>query len=274
MSTGVLQEALWGDAPPQAAATSLRVYVHRLRRVLGHPRVRLRDEGYSLQVEPGEVDVEDFQTLVTRGRAALAAGDPPAGTVVLREALALWRGAALEGLTAVSVLHETGAAYEELRLETVEQCVEAELALGRAGGLVAELQALVGQHPFREALRGQLMVALYRAGRQADALAEYRRAGQALREPRFRTEFAATLLLAGETVAARAMAEEALRIGQRYRLPYLTARAQACLADCTADADPALSRRLLEQARDTFARLGAPELDEIEKRLATTGPDL
>ncbi|WP_034217753.1 AfsR/SARP family transcriptional regulator [Actinoplanes subtropicus] len=182
VSVDTLQEALWGALPPPAARSSLRVHVHHLRQAIGHSRIRLTGGGYALRIEPGELDVDEFRALAAAGSRALAAGRAADGVALLRSAVALWRGTALEGLRDVLPLDAAADELEELRLETVEQCVDAELGLGSSGQLVAELRALIARHPFRERPRGQLMMALHRSGRQADALAEYRRAGAVLRD--------------------------------------------------------------------------------------------
>jgi predicted ATPase/DNA-binding SARP family transcriptional activator len=175
-----LVDALWGDTEPRDAVNALQHQVSRLREAVGRDHVIWRGSGYALQVPADAVDVWRFEQLAVEGRAALRAGDASAAAAVLRSALGLWRGPPLDGLpTHPWVLAEV-ARLEHLRLDVVEDRVEAELALGLHAELVGELEALVAEHPFRERLWGQLMVALYRCGRQADALASYRAAGHAL----------------------------------------------------------------------------------------------
>ena len=162
----VLIDALWGEEPPARAQNSLQVAVHGLRKLLGAERIETVGDGYRLLVQPGELDLERFQELV--------GGDPAA-------ALDLWRGPALAGVDAPFASAEA-ARLEELRLAAVEARIESELASGAHELLVPELERLIADHPFRERLRGQLMLALYRAGRQAEALDAYQAARRVLVE--------------------------------------------------------------------------------------------
>jgi DNA-binding SARP family transcriptional activator len=175
-----LVDDLWGEEPPRTARKSLQVHISRLRRELGDGLVETRPHGYALRVERGQVDLHRFEDLVARGRDALQGGEPREAAAVLREADALWRGAALAGLEAEPFVGPAAARLDDLRIAATELRVEADLALGRHAGLVGELERLVAEHPFREGLRRQLMLALYRSGRQADALAEYRSARRTL----------------------------------------------------------------------------------------------
>ena len=159
----------------------LRVQTSRLRKVLesGEPdnaRLITRSPGYLLRVEEGELDLHRFQALVASGREGLDRGAHEPAVAALRAAESLWRGNALEGLNAEPFAVAEAAHLDEARLAAVEERIDAELALGRHARLVAELEALVGEHPLRERLRAQQMLALYRSGRQADALAAYRKA--------------------------------------------------------------------------------------------------
>jgi DNA-binding SARP family transcriptional activator len=169
-----LVDGVWGDAPPSSAQASLQNHVWRLRRVLGD-RLQTRAPGYLLRVEPEELDLERFRRLV--GEAQVA--DPPVAAETLRRALTLWRGPVLADLAGEPVGVMAGH-LDELRLAALEERVDADLALGRHAELVAELEALVEEHPFRERLRRQLMLALYRSGRQGDALQAYASARRAL----------------------------------------------------------------------------------------------
>jgi DNA-binding beta-propeller fold protein YncE len=135
-----------------------------------------RPHGYALRVEHLQVDLYRFEDLVERGRDALQAGNPREAASALRESLALWRGAPLAGLEGEPFARDAAGRLDDLRLAALELRVEADLALGRHAALVGELERLVAEHPFREGLRRQLMLALYRSGRQADALAAYRSA--------------------------------------------------------------------------------------------------
>jgi DNA-binding SARP family transcriptional activator len=168
VSRGRLIDELWGDSPPETATTALQVHVSQLRKVLGRDVIVTRPPGYLIQVGQNEIDLERFETLVDEARgadAAVAAGR-------LRDALRLWRGAPLGELD--SAARNERARLEELRLSVLELRIDADLELGRHAELVPELEGLVREHPLRERLRGQLMLALYRSGRQADALEVYR----------------------------------------------------------------------------------------------------
>jgi len=181
VSTDQLADALWGDSPPETAATALQVYVSRLRKVLPPGTIATQPPGYVLRAEPEDLDLERFQRLTDEGREALARGEPQAASASLGEALRLWRGPPLADLAGEFARAQL-VSLEDLRDAALEDRIEADLALGRHAELVPELDALVGRHPFRERLRGQLMIALYRAGRQAEALEAYRAARQALRD--------------------------------------------------------------------------------------------
>jgi DNA-binding SARP family transcriptional activator len=170
VSTERLIDDLWGEAPPSTVAKSVQVYVSRLRKLLGDGRLVTREPGYLLRVEPSELDVACFERLVEEARGA----EPSAAAPKLRRALALWRGPPLADLAFEPFARVAAARLEELRLAALEQRIEDELALGRDANLVPELEALVSEHPLRERLCGQLMLALYRSGRQADALGAYR----------------------------------------------------------------------------------------------------
>jgi DNA-binding SARP family transcriptional activator/DNA-binding beta-propeller fold protein YncE len=169
-----LIDEIWGDEPPETARTALQVYVSQLRKALGGERIETRAPGYRVRTEPDALDLERFERLVAEGRDALAGGEAERSADALREALALWRGTPLAELGAVPFAQRECLRLEELRLASLEERVEADLELGRHARLVPELEGLVREHPLRERLRGQLMLALYRCGRQADALEVYR----------------------------------------------------------------------------------------------------
>jgi predicted ATPase/DNA-binding SARP family transcriptional activator len=179
-----LVEDLWDDDPPLTARHTLQGYAHRLRHTLGPEGWRLitRPPGYQLKVSTGELDAQRFQDLATAGRRALVRDDPQAAADQLAVGLGLWRGPLLADLDEVAALAPERARLEALRLTALEDRVEADLALGGHGGLVAELEGLLADHPYRERLWGQLMLALYRSGRQADALQAFHRARQVLDE--------------------------------------------------------------------------------------------
>jgi YVTN family beta-propeller protein len=175
-------EDLWSGRPPAKAAKSVQVYVSQLRKVLGDGRLETRGHGYVLHVEPGALDVDRFETLVAEGREVLAGGDPERAADTIRRALELWRGLPLSDLGYELFTQAEIARLEELRVGAVEERIEAELALGRDAELVPELESLVRAEPLRERPRAQLMLALYRAGRPADALEVYREARRVLVE--------------------------------------------------------------------------------------------
>ncbi|HEX6714464.1 MAG TPA: ABC transporter substrate-binding protein [Thermoleophilaceae bacterium] len=168
-----LIDALWGQEPPPTAGHTLDSYLSRLRKALGNERLERRPPGYLLHVEPGELDLDRFEAALARGREALSHGKPAEAAETLNEALALWRGSPLADLEYESFAREAVERLDERRLQAIEERLDAELALGRSAELVAELEALVRDNPFRERLVGQLMLALYRAGRQAEALAAF-----------------------------------------------------------------------------------------------------
>ena len=186
-----LIDELWGEAPPPTAAKTLQAQVSRLRRSLNgdedpaaHMRgpLQTRGHGYVLTVEPGQVDADRFQGMLEEARRARAEGRPEEAAEELRRALALWRGPALADFAYESFAQTEIARLDELQLTALEERIEADLALGRHAELVGELEALVARHPLRERLRGQLMLALYRSDRQAEALHVYQEFRLALAE--------------------------------------------------------------------------------------------
>jgi DNA-binding SARP family transcriptional activator len=160
---------LWGESPPPTAAASLQNAVSQLRKALGPEVVETRAPGYALNAEKDAVDARRFEQLVNEARSAEA--DRRAGLVA--EALQLWRGPPLGDFAYEPFAQNEAARLEELRLTAVEERMEAQLELGGAAELVGELEALVRENPLRERPRGQLMLALYRSGRQAEALQVY-----------------------------------------------------------------------------------------------------
>jgi DNA-binding SARP family transcriptional activator len=170
-----LVDALWGDEPPETATSALQVYVSQLRKAIGADRVLTKPPGYSLRVHEGELDLDRFEQLVQEAREQLDGGDAKAAAPHLREALELWRGPALAEFPSEPFAAEAGRRLEEARLGALELRIDADLTLGRYAPLVPELEELVAREPFRERFRAQLMLALYGAGRQADALELYRR---------------------------------------------------------------------------------------------------
>lgn len=168
-----LIDDLWGERVPATAAKMVQVYVARLRKVLRPGVLQTRASGYAVALSSDGLDLHRFERLVAEGRDLLATGDAEAASDRLREALALWRGPALAEFGEPFVIAER-ARLEEARLASLEDRIEADLAADRNRNLVGELEWLVAQHPYRERLRAQQMLALYRSGRQADALVAYR----------------------------------------------------------------------------------------------------
>jgi DNA-binding SARP family transcriptional activator len=185
-----LADDLYGDATPASAVTQLQGHVSQLRKLLDPDRpagapgslLETREPGYLIKVAPEQIDLQRFERQTEDALRALARGDAADAAASLRRALDLWRGPALADLADEPFAQPAIARLEELRLAALEQRIEAELALGRHLELVGELETLVSEYPFREGLRGQLMLALYRSGRQTDALAAYREARRALVE--------------------------------------------------------------------------------------------
>jgi DNA-binding SARP family transcriptional activator len=172
-----LIDTLWGEAP-ETAVKLVQLYLSQLRKLLPAGVIATRAPGYVLEVDLESVDLLRFERLLAEARSAQAAQ----AAELLREALELWRGPALAEFGEESFFRHESARLEELRLAALEQRIEAELALGLHAELAAELESLIGLWPHRERLRGQLMLALYRSGRQADALAAYRDAREVLDE--------------------------------------------------------------------------------------------
>jgi DNA-binding SARP family transcriptional activator/pimeloyl-ACP methyl ester carboxylesterase len=182
VSTDALICALWGDQPPQAARKTLQTYIWNLRRVLGESTIETRPPGYRLAVEPQQVDVVNFRALIGKGEAALRAGDHETASSHLGAAVALWRGD-----PCIDVAPHTGLANEGVRLTeeyltALESRLAADLALGRHHQLVSEVEALVADNPYRERLWAHLIVARYRCGQQAAALAAFQRVRAMLAE--------------------------------------------------------------------------------------------
>jgi DNA-binding SARP family transcriptional activator len=169
VSVDRLIDALWGENPPRTATTSLQNFISQLRKTLGAEVLETKSPGYRLRVRPGELDLDRFRVTLESARGA----DPQTRAEKLRHALALWRGPALADLAYEQFAQPHIAHLEELRLAALEERVDADLALGAHAELIGELEALVEEYPMRERLRGQYMLALYRAGRQAEALQAY-----------------------------------------------------------------------------------------------------
>jgi DNA-binding SARP family transcriptional activator len=175
-----LIDELWGEDSPEHAATALRVNVSRLRKALPQDVLTTRSPGYLIQIEADELDLHRFERLVDEGRSLLARGLPTGASERLRDALLLWRGSALADFAYESFAQAAIARLEEIRLAALELRIDADLALRRHDELVGELEALVAKHPLRERLRTYLMMALYRSGRQPEALGAYQDARRTL----------------------------------------------------------------------------------------------
>jgi DNA-binding SARP family transcriptional activator/WD40 repeat protein len=184
VSVDDLIDEVWGEQPPRTAEKTLGSYVSRLRRALepGRPAgstsdlIATRSGGYLLEVEEDEIDAARFERLAEEGRRLLDSGRPKDADAALEEALGLWRGAAYQGYRYTGFGTSEGERLEELRRSAEENRIDARIAAGHAGALIAELEAMVRDEPLRERRWGQLMLALYRAGRQAEALQAFTRA--------------------------------------------------------------------------------------------------
>ena len=182
VSVDRLVDELWGESPPDTATKTVQVYISRLRKELGHGVVTTRGGGYVLDVDADQLDADRFERLTGEGRESLERGEARTASDLLREALGLWRGPPLGDLAYESFVLSEVARLEELRMVALEHRIEADLALGEHASLIPELETLVREHPARERLRAQLILALYRSGRQTDALATYRDTRRALME--------------------------------------------------------------------------------------------
>ena len=180
LSTDRLIDELWGERPPANAAKTVQVQISRLRKALAGEAVNgsagvivTRERGYELRLDPERLDSHRFERLVAEGRSELTGGHPGRAVSTLEGALSLWRGAPLPELAYEPFAQPEIARLDELRVAALEQLVEAKLALGAHAEVVGQLEALIAEHPYRERLRAQLMLALYRCDRQADALQAY-----------------------------------------------------------------------------------------------------
>jgi predicted ATPase/DNA-binding SARP family transcriptional activator len=173
-------DVLWAEAPPPTARKALQVNVSRLRKLLGAGLLETGTPGYFIRVQDGELDAQRFEKLFEQGKQALITGDPAHAAAILRKALALWRGPALADVIDEPFAQAEAGRLEELQLSCLEERIEADLALGRHADVVGELEVLANRHPYRERLSTRLIVALYRSGRQAEALEVYRRSRERL----------------------------------------------------------------------------------------------
>jgi DNA-binding SARP family transcriptional activator len=183
-----LADELYGESPPVTAVTQIHRQISELRGLLEPDRqpggdggvIETRPPGYRIRVAPGRLDLNDFERRAELAGTSFAAGDCETAVGLYREALAVWRGEPLADLAFEPFARSVAERLSDLRLAVTEECLEAELALGRGAALAPELERLVGEHPLNERLRGQLMVALYRAGRQPEALEVFRSGRAAL----------------------------------------------------------------------------------------------
>ena len=182
VSTSRLIDGVWAEDPPDTAANVVQGYVSQLRKELGRETIETREPGYLLRMDHDSLDLHRFETLVSDGTELLERGRAQDAAVLLRESLALWRGPALADVADEGVLRQAAARLDELRLVALERRIQADLACGRHTELVGELEALATEYPLRERPRALQMLALYRCGRQADALAAYRTARATLVE--------------------------------------------------------------------------------------------
>lgn len=186
VSTDRIADELWGERLPASASESVRVHIFRLRKALeagpGDQLLVTRQHGYELQLDPGQLDSHRFERLLAEGRSELAADRPESAVPTLEKALSLWRGAPFSDLDRDSIGQRESARLEDLRVAAQEEMIEAKLALGGHAEVVGQLETLIGEQPYREGLRAQLMLALYRCDRQADALQAYQHARRTLVE--------------------------------------------------------------------------------------------
>jgi len=181
VSVARIVDALWGDDPPRTARSQVQITISTLRRLLGEDVIATRLPGYLIQAPPDDIDLAIFEELAARGRAAAAEQRIDEARGDLRAALALWRGPALEGVQS-EVIQSAATQLNERRISTYQDCLEIELQLGMHDEIIGELTALVSNHPLNERFRGQLMLALYRSGRQADALETFRSGREVLQD--------------------------------------------------------------------------------------------
>jgi DNA-binding SARP family transcriptional activator len=255
LSVDRLIDELWGERPPATAAKTVRVYVSRLRRALAGGEgdrsagvVATRGHGYELCLDPERLDAHRFERLVAEGRGELAAGRLGRAAATVEGALSLWRGPPLADLAYEPFAQREAARLEDLRLDALEQLIEAKLALGANAEAIGRLEALIAEHPYRERLRGQLMLALYRSERQADALQAYQDARRTLVdelgiEPGERLrELERAILAQDPSLHLPAAAEPAAESARRAPRSVFVGRERE-LAELTAGLDDALAGR-------------------------------
>jgi DNA-binding SARP family transcriptional activator len=255
VSTDRLIDEVWGNAPPKTANASLQNYISRLRKAIGAELIVSQPPGYVLRVDPERFDLARFERLTAEARGA----EPRERAEKLRAALALWRGPALEDLAFEPFAQDEARRLEEARLAALEERIDADLDLGRDRDLIGELEELVEEHPLRERFRSQLMLSLYRAGRQADALTAYQETRRVLLdelglEPSEEVRRLQQAILQQDPALGARQEGEADRAPDRRTVTVLFCD----LVDSTELAsrlDPEAYRRLLERY---FATVGAP----------------
>ena len=273
VTTDRLAEELWPGDAPKSAAKAIQVYVSTLRKAFGTARDALetRGNGYVLRVETGELDLHEFERLLERAKDQ----EPAPRAATLRSALSLWRGAPIADLTYEQFAQPEAARLEALRLLAQEERIEAELALGRGPELVPELEAIVAEHPLQERPRAQLMLALYRSGRQADALDVFREGrrildeelglepGPALRELesailRQDPELVGPATASGPSIVALSERSDALEavVSLAASLALRPRRRDLVVAEIVAPADLAASTERLGEVRRALAERG------------------
>ena len=252
-----LVDQLWGDHPPETAVQSLQVYVSRLRKLLPPGTLVTKSPGYLIEVEADDLDLHRFERLLSEGQAALADSDSRRAATVLHEALELWRGPVLAEFAYEPFAQSEIGRLEDLRLAAIEERIEADLALGRHARLIGEIETLIVANPHRERLRGQQMLALYRSGRQAEALDAYRRAHRVFVDELGITPSAAlqriekAILVQDEALDAPPTAQ----VGERDGLP--TAGPPKPPTNLPASPDALIGRRRELEALETLVADGA-----------------
>ena len=282
VATARLVDELWGERPPATAVKTVQVYVSQLRKLLGETVIETRPTGYRLSIEPGALDLERFERLFERGRRLLAEGAAAEAGDALAEALGLWRGPPLADFELEAFARNEIARLDGLRLACVELRLQVELALGHHSELLGELTGLVGERPLQESLRALLMLALYRAGRQADALAVYQEGRVELVEGLGLEPSEALQLLEqqilrhdpsldlGAPTPAAAPAPAAAGAVAHVAVPVVEARKVVTVVFCDADGptDPEALRRLLERALEPMTAAVSRHGGTVEKTAA------
>jgi predicted ATPase/DNA-binding SARP family transcriptional activator len=254
-----LIEALWAQQPPKSAVGSLHVYVHGLRRLLGAERIQSRGMAYRVHLQPGELDLEHFEELVEQSRNALQRREADRAVGALETALGLWRGRPLGGLPP-EMLADERAHLGELHVSALELLIEARLARGDHEQVIAQVSTLIAEHPFRERLREHQILALYRAGRQTDALEAYRRARNTLVEE------------IGIEPGPRLRALESAILRQEPELtPASSPAPQETVASRAVVALPSPPTKLIGRARE-LAEVEALFCDDEARLVTLTGP--